>query len=141
MGDTVFRVSREKRDPDGWKSAGGRPDGREGLRASPLLFSAPSQLHFEPPPGTMAAPAFGVPGYWEGAAIWAGSGRPFGSDCMRNLRNGTPSHRATENRPAARERRARSRCRPAPEFDRKGAGPSGAGVRAAPIGSHEAPAL
>lgn len=51
---------------------------------------------------------------WEGAAIWAGSRRPWGSDCVRNLRNGAPSHRSTDNRPLARETQARSRGRPAP---------------------------
>lgn len=142
MGDTEFRASSEWRDPDDWKSAGGSPRARQQGRASrvaPTLLSPRSAPRRAPAPHHRG-PRLPGARVWEGAAIWAGFGRPWGSDCMRNLRNGAPSHRASDNRPLAWERRARSRCRPAPEFDRKGAGPSGACVRTAPIGSHEAPA-
>lgn len=144
MGGTEFRASREWRDPDGWKSAGrsprARPRVREGLSAWPRLFSAPGQLLVEPLPRTIATPASGVPRHEMAQLPGRAPGGPLGSDCVRNLRNGEPNHEATENRPLARERRARSRRRPAPEFDRKREGPSGASYGAAPIGSHEAPA-
>lgn len=65
------------------------------------LCSAPVQLHRDP--------CHHGAGVWERVAAWIGSGQTLGSDCVRNLRDRTPTHRATDNRPIAQERRARSR--------------------------------
>lgn len=87
------------------------------------LFSAAGQLHLGPPTRTIAvhAPACGC-----GRARLPG--RTLGSDLVRNLRDGAPSHGATETRPLARHGRdTRGRRPPARPPARPPLNPTGKG--------------